>query len=61
MTQAEIDRAVACATGESPREIARLGFGLADPMEADFDPEPCYRPNFVDWDDFDSRRPALFP
>ena len=61
MTQAEIDRAVACATGESPREISHLGFGLADPMEPDFDPEPCCRPSVVDWDDFDSRRLALFP
>lgn len=62
MTQAEINRAVAFATGESPREISHLGFSLADCVAVDFDPEPCDRPPAVmDWDEYDGQRPALFP
>ena len=40
MTQMEINRAVALATGESAREIRRLGFSLAETVEQDFDPSP---------------------
>ena len=41
MTQAEVNRAVARATGETVRTIARLGFGIADPLFVQHDPEPC--------------------
>jgi len=49
MTQLEIDCEVASATGESLAEIRRLGFGIADPFEPDYDPEPR-RPLFFNWD-----------
>jgi len=62
MSQVEIDRAVASATGESVQEISHLGFSLADELDLAFDPEPCDRPPAVmDWDRYDSQRPALFP
>ena len=57
MTQVEIDRAVAIATGESPDEIHHLGFSIADPLEVRFDPEPR-RPLVYDWD---ARCPADWP
>ncbi len=50
MTQSEIDSAVALATGEDLREIRRLGFSIADPTEAEFDPEPDPLPQMIDWD-----------
>ena len=39
MTQAQLDRAVAGATGESLRTIRRLGFGLRPPRRDDLEPE----------------------
>jgi hypothetical protein len=51
MTQREIDRAVAARTGESLSEIRHLGFGIAEPDVADYDPEPNSRPPLmIDWD-----------
>jgi hypothetical protein len=51
MTQRDIDRAVAASTGESLSEIRHLGFGIADPGAAEYDPEPSSRPPLViDWD-----------
>ena len=62
MTQKDINRAVALATGESAREIRRLGFSMADDLEKDFDNEPWDRPpSVVDWDALDRQRPGLFP
>ena len=62
MTQSQLNRAVASATGESLREIRRRGFGPADPVDVDFDPEPDYvPPRTVDWDELDASRFALFP
>jgi hypothetical protein len=49
MTQLEIDSAVASATGETVSEIRHLGFGIADPFQVDYDPEPC-RPQVFNWD-----------
>ncbi len=54
MTQRQIDRAVALATGESLDVVRRLGFGLVEEPEDD-------PPNTVDWDAVDARRIALFP
>jgi hypothetical protein len=54
MTQRQIDRAVASATGESLAVVRRMGFGLVE--QPDNDP-----PNTVDWDTVDARRIALFP
>ena len=44
MTQREIDDAVALATGEELSEVQHLGFGLADPDDTEFDPEPSVPP-----------------
>ena len=57
MTQNDLNRAVAQATGETIAEISCLGFSLADPDEVRFDPEPIDRmPQVVDWDQLDRRR-----
>ncbi len=54
MTQAELDRAVAEATGESVQTIASRGFSI-------WTPAPMERePLTVDWDELDSQRVALF-
>jgi len=52
MTQRQLDRAVARATGESFSTIRRMGFTpLSDtPLEADRDPL------VVDWDALDAQR-----
>ena len=49
MTQADLNRAVAVATGESVELIARQGFGFVEspPLERD--------PLIYDWDDEDAR------
>ena len=57
MSQSEIDQAVAAATGESIGTIHDLGFGLADPLDVYFDPEPR-GPLVFDWD---SMRPTEWP
>jgi hypothetical protein len=57
MSQREIDEAVAKATGESLAEIHNRGFGVADPLDVHFDPEPR-RPLVLDWD---SMAPAEWP
>ena len=57
MTQSELNRAVAAATGESPRTVSDLGFSIADPDEVDFDPEPYdLKPQTVDWDELALQR-----
>ena len=40
MTQQQLNELVAHATGEDLEEIQRRGFSIADPAEANFDPEP---------------------
>jgi len=40
MTQKRLNELVAQATGEDLGEIQRRGFSIADPVEANFDPEP---------------------
>jgi hypothetical protein len=50
MRQSELEIAVAAATGESVELIHRLGFGIADPLDTSFDPEPM-RPQVFDWDE----------
>ena len=51
MTQRELDREVASATGESLSEIRRLGFSIENPAEDFFEPEPIAAPNVIDWDE----------
>ena len=56
MRQADLDRAVARATGETVSTIKRLGFLLADPTEQ-LEPDlPEHGPYVIDWDEFDSQR-----
>ena len=57
MTQHDIDAAVATATGESLSLIHDRGFGIADPLDVHFDPEPR-RPLVLDWD---SMSPVHWP
>jgi DNA-binding winged helix-turn-helix (wHTH) protein len=52
MTQAELNQAVAEATGESVGTIRRRGFSVVTPLQV-FDPdrnEDYALPNVVDWD-----------
>ena len=46
MTQTELNRAVAQATGESVSEISHLGFEILEPLPDEPDPEDL----IVDWD-----------
>jgi hypothetical protein len=57
MSQQDIDEAVASATGESVATINDLGFGIADPLEVNYDPEPR-QPLVFDWD---AMAPAEWP
>ena len=54
MTQAELDRAVAEATGETVQTITRRGFSLLAPIPVEREPLT------VDWDEIDSQRVGLF-
>lgn len=57
MTQAEVDRAVARATGESVRTIQRLGFLIADPDSELTDPDDEeLGPYVLDWDELERER-----
>lgn len=58
MTQNELNRAVAEATGETTTTIRDLGFSIADPAQVCHDPEP--HANVVDWDELDQGRVGLF-
>lgn len=58
MTQAQLDRQVAAATGESRRTIGAFGFSIADPLEVRFDPKPADVVKFLDWDQVARRRHA---
>ena len=52
MTQAELDREVAEATGESIGTIRRHGFSLVTPLKV-FDPDAdqqVQQPQVLDWD-----------
>lgn len=58
MTQAELDRAVARATGDSVATVRRLGFQLEDAFPDDFDDLDVDEetldegPLVFDWDDY---------
>jgi hypothetical protein len=67
MTQSEVNRAVARATGESVETIGHMGFSIADPDQVTYDPEPCafevdLEAKIVDWDqlDADRRMPLVY-
>jgi len=56
MTQSEIDRAVATATGETVHTVSVLGFTIADPEIVEYDPDPCdIEDLIVDWDELDAQ------
>ena len=57
MRQADLDRAVARATGESVSTIKRLGFLLDEPLPEtkDADAEE-FGPCVLDWDEIEFRR-----
>ena len=51
MKQAELDRAVARATGDTVSTIKRLGFLLDDPLPPDEDTDTSEMgPHVIDWD-----------
>jgi hypothetical protein len=57
MTQAQLNRAVAQATGESVETIRRYGFSIVQPLQV-FDPdhdEPAL-PQLADWDQIELDR-----
>ncbi len=62
MTQHELNRAVARATGDNLRVITRLGFSLADPVFVEHDPEPYGAriaeagKKTIDWDEHELQR-----
>lgn len=50
MTQRDLDRAVAVATGESLSAVRRRGFRVADRMDVNTDPEPDdVPPQYLEW------------
>ncbi len=57
MTQAELNREIANATGETCSTIAQLGFSPLWPRPYERDREPLT----VDWDVIDASREVLFP
>ena len=64
MTQNQLVRAIARATGESLSTIRNLGFSVADPDDVSFDPERPRRRRprtVVDWDQLDAQRGAYLP
>ena len=64
MTQNQLNRMVALATGESLSTIRNLGFSIADPDDVSFDPEPeqprC-RLRILNWDRLDAKRGSYLP
>ena len=55
MTQAELNRAVAAATGESVKTIAEMGFVPLTPVPIEREPL------IVDWDQLDADRVGVLP
>ena len=55
MTQAELNRAVAAATGESVKTIAEMGFGPLTNLPVEREPL------VIDWDELDAKRTSVFP
>ena len=57
MTQYQLNRAVAKATGENIGTIHHMGFSIADPRQVCHDPEPSdFEDRIIDWDRHDRRR-----
>lgn len=57
MSQTEVNRAVARATGESVGTIQRLGFLIADPeTDVEDSDDEDLGPYLLDWDELDEQR-----
>ena len=65
MTQNQLVREIARATGESLSTIRIIGFSIADPDDVSFDPEQplrrSRRPKIVNWDRLAARRSSYLP
>lgn len=62
MTQNDLNRSVAAATGETVSEIARRGFVPLTPVCQEYKPDDEQLENYLDWDEFDLHRNVqLFP
>jgi len=58
MTQKQLERLVAKATGEDISSIRRRGFSIAT-FGRDLEPDPDQGPQMVDWDELDRKRYEL--
>ena len=56
MNQADLNREVACITGETVSTIKRLGFLLADPADILDDDSDEHGPLVIDWDELEAER-----
>ncbi|MCA9007364.1 MAG: hypothetical protein KDA70_18985 [Planctomycetaceae bacterium] len=56
MKQADLNRAVALATGESMSTVKRLGFLLAEPDETVDPAAEESGPYVIDWDELETNR-----
>ena len=56
MTQNDLNRSVAHATGENISEISRRGFTLLTPRPYEFEPEDESLEQYLDWDEVDLSR-----
>jgi len=56
MKQADLNRAVALATGESMSTVKRLGFLLAEPDETVDPDSETSGPYVIDWDELETNR-----
>ncbi len=56
MKQADLNRAVALATGESMSTVKRLGFLLAEPHESVDPDSETSGPLVIDWDELETNR-----
>ena len=57
MTQAELNREIAAATGESMATVRHLGFVPLTPVPYERDRDPLT----VDWDELEQQRAILHP
>ena len=56
MNQADLNREVACITGETVSTIKRLGFLLANPADNLDDDLDEQSPLVIDWDELEAER-----
>ena len=57
MTQRQLNRAVAKATGETIDTVNTMGFSIAYPRQVCHDPEPSdFEEKIIDWDRYERRR-----